>query len=257
MRPYKNKKTPALVLVLLTVLALVAAPADAVTRFAGRQYHVALFGSQLKFPIFTKEFAEGPGFSTAGGKRELWLPDQQKTLGLRLGFEDIRYNRAGLGAGLNLWYSRFDDAVFNYDRLDGRDLFAAYRDPTHFFAALDLTGLYIPFEGARQSLGLYGLLSLVADYERYTLERFSLADGEAGFSSFAAVDRDGLSLRFGFGLGTRFYIGQRLSLWLEKRWIMGETFSTGGTVGAGGFIEDDRQRTLFAPINSLGLALSF
>ncbi len=238
-------------------LLLLVGRVEAVTQFAGRMYHLAVFGSQVKFPIFTKEFAEGPGFATVGGKSELWLPDQQKTFGLRFGFEDIGYNRAGLGLGLTLWYSRFADATFNYDRLDNQNLFATYRDPSHLLASFDLSGLYLPWESPQRTFGFYGMLSLVADYERYTLERFALADGQSRFSSFAAADREGLALRFGFGLGTRLYLGRRLSVWLEKRWIMGETFSTGGRVGTGGFIEDDRQRTLFAPINSLGLALSF
>jgi hypothetical protein len=227
------------------------------TPFAGRQYHLALMGSNLKFPIFTKEFSEGPDIIPTGGKKEIWLPGEKKAIGLRFGFEDIGYNRAGFGVGLGLWHAGFANATFRYDRFDNQDFFATYRDPTHTFASLDLNGIYLPWESQGKALGVYGLLSLVGDRESYTIERFATADGQPGFSSFDSADRQAHSLRLGFGLGLRFYFSRHLAPWLEKRWFMGETFSSGGQVAAGGFIEDDRQRTLFAPINSLGASLSF
>ena len=47
------------------------------------------------------------------------------------------------------------------------------------------------------------------------------------------------------------------SFWLEKRWIVGERFSTNRTFGTGGLFGDGRQKTLYVPINSLGLAIGF
>ena len=233
------------------------AEAGAATPFAGRRYHLTVLGSTLKFPIFTKEFAEGPAITPVGGKKEVWLPDEKSTLGLRLGFEDIRYNRAGLGIGLSLWYADFADATFLYDRAGGESFLATYRNPAHLFAAFDLTGLYLPWESGGRAFGFYGLLSLVADHERYDIDRFTTADNQPGFSSFETAAKRDIGLRLGFGLGARFYVSPRLSVWAEKRWFMGETFSSGGQVAAGGFIEDDRQRTLFAPVNSLGFSLGF
>ena len=50
---------------------------------------------------------------------------------------------------------------------------------------------------------------------------------------------------------------RHLSLWFEKRWIVGERFSDSRTFGTGGLFEGGRQKTLYVPINSLGLAIGF
>ncbi|MDE0964705.1 MAG: hypothetical protein OSB73_16360 [Candidatus Latescibacteria bacterium] len=46
-------------------------------------------------------------------------------------------------------------------------------------------------------------------------------------------------------------------MWFEKRWIVGERFSANRTFGVGGLFEGGRQKTLYVPINSLGLAIGF
>ena len=71
------------------------------------------------------------------------------------------------------------------------------------------------------------------------------------------ADRNNAELRVGFGIGTRIYFARFFSFWLEKRWIVGERFSANRTFGAGGLFEDGRQKTLYVPINSLGLAIRF
>ena len=76
-------------LLLLASLLFITHTAEALTYHRGRSIYVGLLGSNIKFPIFTKEFTEGPDFISVGGIRQLWLDDQQKTLGLHLGIENI------------------------------------------------------------------------------------------------------------------------------------------------------------------------
>jgi hypothetical protein len=49
----------------------------------------------------------------------------------------------------------------------------------------------------------------------------------------------------------------RISLWFEKRWIVGERFSVDQTVGQGGLFEGGRSKTLYVPFNTIGLSLAF
>ena len=70
-------------------------------------------------------------------------------------------------------------------------------------------------------------------------------------------NRDNMDLRFGFGFGARIYLARVLSFWIEKRWIVGERFSSNRTFGTGGLFEGGRQKTLYVPINSIGLAIGF
>ena len=70
-------------------------------------------------------------------------------------------------------------------------------------------------------------------------------------------NRDKTSLRFGLGIGGRIYLTHLFSLWLEKRWIVGERFSDERTFGTGGLYEGGRQKTLYVPFNSIGLAIGF
>jgi hypothetical protein len=244
-------------LVVLTALTLHTATAtQAASRFAGRKFYFAVLGSEYKYPLFTKEYTDGPNIIRKGGHRQVWLSDQQAILGLRLGYDDIRYNRSGLGTSLSLWYSRFDDETIPYDRRPPLTLQATYKDPTHALVVWDINGLMLPWEGNHQAWGIYGLLSIVGAFERYSIVNFSTSDEQAGSFNTSQQQRSGLDVRFGLGLGTRFYLSKHLSIWAERRWIVGETFRTEAILVDGGFTEEGRQRTLYAPISSLGLAFS-
>jgi len=245
------------ILLLLASLLLLARAAQAVTYHRGRHLYITLLGSSIKFPIFTKEFTEGDGIISVGGTRELWLDDQEQTWGLRLGYDRIRPNGAGLGLSLTYWRGEFADEEFRYDREGPWDRIARYRAPAHTFVFLDLNGIFIPWESEHQALGFYGLISLIGDYEEYYLDRYSTHTADARSVGLISDRRTSLDLRFGFGFGTRIYLSRRFSLWVEKRWIVGERFNTERTFTEGGFFESDKQKTLYAPINSLGLGLFF
>ena len=64
-------------------------------------------------------------------------------------------------------------------------------------------------------------------------------------------------MHFGYGFGLRFYLMRHLNVWLERRWIAGERFSTVRDFTHGGFLGTGEQRTLYARISSLGLGLVF
>jgi len=244
-------------LLLLASLLFITHTAEALTYHRGRSIYVGLLGSNIKFPIFTKEFTEGPDFISVGGIRQLWLDDQQKTLGLHLGIENIQPNGAGLGAGLTFWLGEFGDAVFLYD-VDGPwQRLARYRDPVHTFLFFDLTPTYFLWESERRAWSVYSPISLIVDYEQYDIETYSTFELDPAPVDRATASRSHLDLRFGFGFGTRLHLFPRISLWFEKRWIMGERFNTERLFTEGGFYETGRQKTLYAPISSLGLAFSF
>lgn len=241
----------------LLLLLCVIQTAGAVTYHRGRHFYATLLGSNMKFPIFTKEFTEGPGIITVGGIRQLWLADEQQTWGLRLGVDDIRPNGAGLGASLTFWRGAFADQEFSYAHQAPWERIVRYRDPVHTFLFLDLNALVIPWESGFHALGVYSLLSLVGDREVYALDRYSISQLDAQVAELTMVDRDHLKMRFGFGLGARFYLSQRFGLWIEKRWIVGERFNSEPEFTPGGFYKTGKLKTLYAPINSLGLSLSF
>ena len=241
--------------VLLPLLAVI--DAGAATRYAGRHYYVATLFSTQKFPIFTKEFIEGEEIVSTGGVRDIWLPDQRRTVGLRAGFDDIGRNRAGLGFSLTYWRYEFDGAVFPYARNGAQTRIAEYRTPTQSLVFLDVNGLYMPWESQRSALAAYCLLGMVADYEKYYIDKFSITEEGTDKIDFQTQKRSNVDSRIGFGIGARFYYSTLASLWVEKRWIKGETFSTDRTVEEGGFFSNDEQKTLYAPISSVGLALFF
>jgi hypothetical protein len=122
---------------------------------------------------------------------------------------------------------------------------------------LDLNGIYIAWESESQALGFYGLLSLVGDREEYDIDLYTRLGSDSLQRDLVSHSRDNMDLRFAFGIGSRIYLARFLSFWFEKRWIVGERFSADRTIGAGGLFEGGRQKTLYVPINSLGLAISF
>ena len=127
--------------------------------------------------------------------------------------------------------------------------------PSYLFC--DLNGIYIVWELNRKAWEIYGLISLIADHEAYTVDKYTLLRDDPAQRNFSTTDRNNVELRFGFGIGTRIYFARFFSFWLEKHWIVGERFSANRTFGAGGLFEDRRQKTLLVPINSLGLAIGF
>ena len=226
-------------------------PAEALSRYSGNHYYVAALGSGLYNPLFTKEFSEGRGVPTVGGLDELQLPAEKSIVGLRVGFEQLSYKRAGMGLSLTYWQAGFDDVQFRYDESATGSRIARYVSPAHTYLFFDMNGVFIPWESTRNAVGMYGLLSLVADREEYRIDKFTL-----GGADFETREESRWSPRFGFGVGGRFHLGHKLSLWAEKRWIVGETFGrpqTDETGAASGEIQD----TLYAPIGSLGIALYF
>ena len=87
---------------LFAVLASVSGSENALalSNYSGDHFYFGVLGSTHRNPIFTKEFAEGPGMPTFGGKDELPLPGEQTSVGARIGYEKINYQRAGLGLSL-------------------------------------------------------------------------------------------------------------------------------------------------------------
>jgi hypothetical protein len=77
------KSIPALLLIALS-LGPFGPSADAVTTYRGSRTYFTLLGSNIKFPIFTKEFTEGDGIIAVGGVKQVWLDDTHQTLGFRL-----------------------------------------------------------------------------------------------------------------------------------------------------------------------------
>ncbi|MEE2873044.1 MAG: hypothetical protein VX893_09015 [Candidatus Latescibacterota bacterium] len=60
------------VIVLCGLLSALYAPsADAVTTYRGRGIYVTLLSSNIKFPIFPKEFAEATGVLSVGGVKQV------------------------------------------------------------------------------------------------------------------------------------------------------------------------------------------
>ena len=241
----------------LAAVCLIAPSAlDAISYHKGSQLHLAILGSQVKFPIFTKEFKEGENVVTVGGVRELWLPDQTETFGFRMEMDRIRSNGSGLGVGLTYWRTEFADASFLYNREGQWNRIAAYRAPQHQFFFLDLNAILIPWESHRQALAFVALIGLVGDYEEYRIDKYSNTSSDPTQVGLTTANRSAFQTRFGFGFGARFHFVGRLSLWFEKRWIVGERFSTGRNFTEGGFFATGSQKTLYAPINSVALALT-
>ena len=115
----------------------------------------------------------------------------------------------------------------------------------------------MPWESPTGALAFYGLLGLVADYEKYYIDKFAIIEEGTDKIGFQSGKKSNVGRRIGLGVGARFYYGTHASLWLEKRWIKGETFGADRTVEEGGFFSNDEQKTLYAPISSVGLALFF
>jgi len=231
--------------------------ADAVTTYRGHGTYFTLLSSNIKFPIFTKEFTESTGVLSVGGVKQVWLDKKNQTIGFRFTQERIRPNGAGLGFSVTYWRGIFGDSSFLYQRRGNENQIAKYRDPSHDYLFFDLNGIYIAWESNRKALGFYGLISLIADHEAYTIEKYTLLGDDPTQRDFTTAERNNAELRFGFGIGTRIYFARFFSLWFEKRWIVGERFSANRTFGAGGLFEGGRQKTLYVPINSLGLAIGF
>ena len=102
------------------------------------------------------------------------------------------------------------------------------------YLLFDLSGIYIAWELNRKAWEIYGLISLIADHEAYTVDKYTLLGDDTTQRNFSTTDRNNAELRFNFGIGTRIYFARFFSFWLEKRWIVGERFSANRTFGAGG-----------------------
>ena len=57
---------------------------DAVTTYRGSRTYLTLLNSNIKFPIFSKEFTEALGILSVGGIKQIWLDEKSQTLGFRL-----------------------------------------------------------------------------------------------------------------------------------------------------------------------------
>ena len=223
----------------------------------GQPHLSHLVSSNIKFPIFSKEFTEAPGILSVGGIKQIWLDEKSQTLGFRRSRERIRPNGGGLGCSLTYWRGNFGNESFLYRKSGAENSIAEYRGPTHSYLFFDLNAIYIAWESDRKALGLYGLIGLLADREEYTIDKYTFVNEDPTPRDLISADRDNMHLHFGFGFGSRIYFARFLSFWLEKRWIVGERFSANRTFGAGGLFEGGRQKTLYEPINSLGLAIGF
>ena len=231
---------------------------DSLSSHVGRHYYVAVLGSNHKFPIFTKEFIEGEGIETIGGIRDLWLEDNNRVLGARIGYDNIGTNRTGVGLGLSYWRAEFEDEAFRYDSVNFQRKIAEYRLPTHSYVFLDFTGSFLPWVAGSgwRGVGFQFMLSMVGDWEKYYVDKYTLALDGTEFGR-TTQKRSKFDLKFGFGFASRVYFTRRWSLWLEKRWIRGEKYGVERTLEQGGFFFNDEQKTLYSPINSMGVALAF
>ena len=229
--------------------------ADAVTTFRGTRTYLTVLNTNIKYPLFSKEFKEADGIISVGGIKEIWLDDNQKTLGFRLSRERIRPNGSGLGLSLTYWRGKFSNTSFLYRKRGAQNFIAKYRNPTHTYLFLDLNGIYIAWESGTKALGFYCLLSLIGDREQYSIDRYQSLGDDPTQRDLSSDNRDKISLRFGLGIGGRIHLNRLFSLWLEKRWIVGERLSDERTFGTGGLYEGGRQKTLYVPFNSIGLAI--
>ena len=240
---------------LLTLLTLTA-NAEALSRHVGRHYYVIMMASNHKFPIFTKEFSEGEGINTIGGFRDLWLQDTNRTTGVRVGYDTIGSNRTGFGLGMTYWRTEFENEAFRYDSVNFQRKIAEYRVPTHSYLFLDFSWLFLPWVSGWRGVAVYGMVSAVGDWEKYYIDKYTLAlDGSE--LDRVSEKRSNFDLNLGLGLAARIHFSRRWSLWMEKRWIRGEKYGLERSIEEGGFFFNDQQRTLYAPINSIGLALGF
>jgi hypothetical protein len=239
------------------LLALEALPARAQHPYVGRNFYFALLGTNHKNPLFTKEFTEGTNVVSIGGVRQLWLPEQQRTIGFKVGYDDIRHHGGGIGWALTLLRNEFDDTAFAYDEQNGQHQVALYRVPTHTLAFLDLNGTYLPWRAGRRAAGVYGMVSLVGDFEKYHIDKYGIVNDATERFGLTSEKKTHYDVHFGYGFGLRFYLMRHLNVWLERRWIAGERFSTVRDFTQGGFLGTGEQRTLYARISSLGLGLVF
>ena len=253
------RKALVVLIFLLTSFSL-GEEAYALSKHVGRHYYLTLFASNHKYPIFSKEFVEGRGIDTVGGIRELWVDDYKRTVGLRFGFDNIRVNRSGFGVSLTYWRTEFGNEPFLYDSELLMRQVAEYRHPTHSMLSFDANGSYIIWEQGWQGFAMYSIAGLVLDWEKYYIDKYEIRIGDIENSekeNLVTRKETNVDLRFTFGFGTRIYLSKRLSLWLEKRWIKGEKFGVDRSVEQGSFYNDDQQKTLYSPINSLGMAFAF
>lgn len=109
-----------------------------------------------------------------------------------------------------------------------------------------MNGVFLPWDSGWQALGVYGLVSLVTDRQEYRIDKYSTAGDLSGVrDGLVSRKETALDARFGFGVGMRVYLVRHLSLWLEKRWIVGESFSrpvapdAGGATGEAGALTGD------------------
>ena len=240
------------------VLLVLAGDSAAMSNHIGRHYYLMLVGSNHKFPIFTKEFVEGEGFDIIGGIHDLWLEDHHRVLGVRLGYDNVNTDRTGVGLGLSYWRVQFRDEAFRYDSSNFQRKIANYRLPTHSYVFLDFTGGFLPWVAAKgwRGIGFQGILSMVGDWEKYYIDKYTVALDGSEFGR-TTQKHSKFNLRLGFGFSTRIYFTRHWSLWLEKRWIRGEKYGVERTLEEGGFSFNDQEKTLYSPINSMGVALAF
>ncbi len=239
------------------VLFLFAGSTDAVTTYRGSATYLTVWGTNIRFPTFNKEFSEGAGTLRVGGTEQLFLDSDSQAIGLRLTREYIRPNGSGLGFSISAWRGSFADEAFLYKQEGNERFIAEYQDPKHTYLFADLHFALIPWESDAKALGLYSLFSLVGDRETYRIERYALRGTDPTRRERSSAQRSHSALRFAFGFGTRLHLVKHIALWLEKRWIVGERFGVGQTLGEGGLFEGGRQKTLYVPFNSLGFSLAF
>ncbi len=238
-------------------LCLFANAATAVTTYRGSANYLTVWSTNIRFPTFSKEFSEGAGTIRVGGAKQLFLDSDSQSVGLRLTREYIRPNGSGLGFSISAWRGSFADEAFLYDREGINRFIAEYRNPKHTYLFADLHFALVPWESGSRALGIYSLFSLVGDREEYRIERYALRGTDPTRRDLSEAERSRSDLRFGFGFGTRLHLAKRAALWLEKRWIVGERFGVGQTLGEGGLFEGGRQKTLYVPFNSFGFSLAF
>ena len=180
---------------LVAVLSVGTAVEDslAASNYIGSHLYVALLGSNHRNPVFPKEFTEGAEVPTIGGHEEFALPDEDSSVGLRVGYESINQKRAGLGLSLTYWHAQFEDISFLYDSDGSQDFIAKYGKPNQDLVFLDLNGVYLPWSSGWQALGVYGQVSLVARRQEYRLDKFTTGDDRSERND-SFRERRGLSM---------------------------------------------------------------
>ncbi len=132
-----------IILLCIWCLAFGVQSTDAVTTDRGSRTYFTLLSSNIKFPMFSKEFTEAPGILSVGGIKQIWLDEKSQTLGVRLSRERLRPNGGGLGFSLTYWRANFGNESFLYRKSGPENSIAEYPSPTHSYPFFDLNAIYI------------------------------------------------------------------------------------------------------------------